>query len=184
MEKFIRYLGNFFIVLSVVALLVIYYPVIQLYLSPPKIKTQLPKAGYFLTIPKISAQAPIIENVDPWNPPEYLAALKQGVASAKGFSHSPGSGFIYLFAHSTGPPWEITRYNTIFLRLPELQINDQITLTKDGHDFAYQVRAKKEVWPTDTDFLQNTTKNELVIQTCIPIGTSLKRLLVFADPAV
>ncbi len=182
MEKFIKNLGNLFTAVALAALFYIYFPLLQPYFFPPKIQTQLPSLGYYLTIPKISAQSPIIENVNPWDESDYKIALKKGVASAKGYSIPPGRGLIYLFAHSSGSPWQITRYNTTFLRLPELILGDQIILTKDGHDFNYRVREKKEVWPSQTDFLNDTARPQLILQTCVPIGTSLKRLLIFADP--
>ena len=34
----------------------------------------------------------------------------------------------------------------------------------------------------DVSYLIETKKTQLILQTCTPIGTSLKRLLVFADP--
>lgn len=180
MEKSIRWFGNLLIIIPILVLAFVYYPIISIYLFPPVIQTP-PTTGYYLTIPKIHAQAPIIENVDPWNEANYRPALQQGIASAQGFATPTTPGAIYLFAHSSDNPWNITRYNTIFFRLPELKVGDQITLTQNGQNFSYQVTDKIEVWPNQTEFLKNPT-HKLIIQTCVPIGTSLKRLIVFADP--
>jgi LPXTG-site transpeptidase (sortase) family protein len=188
MNRIFDHLGNTLIILSIISFAYTFYPIIQIYLFPPKptpviAKTQKIPKGTYLNIPKINAQAPIIENVNPWNQTEYNQALKKGVAHAKG-TYLPGQkGTTFLFAHSSGPSWEITRYNTIFFRLNELQINDKIEITKNGKKYTYKVYDKKEVWPTETNYLEDTKKDRLILQTCTPIGTDLKRLLIFAKPS-
>ena len=142
----------------------------------------LPAKGMFITIPKIHAQAQVTENVDPFNEKEYNEVLKKNIAHAKGTALPGEEGTIFLFAHSSGTPWEITRFNTIFLRLGELQKGDSIVLVRNGKKFAYTVSNKKEVWPSEVSYLLDTKQTQLILQTCTPIGTSLKRLLVFAEP--
>lgn len=177
------YLGNFLIAISVFFLLFIYYPIIGLYLFPPKIDENLNRKGYYIQIPKIRAQAPIVTNVDPWNEKEYQTKLTQGVAHAKGTSIPNEQGSSFLFAHSSDLPWRISRYNTVFLRLPELKIGDDIYVFKNGKKTSYKVFAKKEVWPNEVKYLEKTSKNQLILQTCVPIGTAFKRLLIFAEPS-
>ena len=181
-KGFFYYIGNIFILLSLVGFGYILYPIFGAYFLPPQIVATDNKTGTFLTIPKISAQAPVILQVDPWNEAGYKEALKKGVAHASGTSLPGENGMVFLFAHSSAMPWELTRYNTIFLRLGELARGDRIQIQKDGEVFAYIVREKKEVFPHEVDYLLDTAKNELILQTCTPIGTSFKRLLVFADP--
>lgn len=176
------YLGNLLMALSLVVVVYIYYPLLKLYLTPPNITDQLPPQGFYLTIPKISAQAPVVEKVDAFNQSEYLQALTQGVAQAKQSALPGENKTIYLFAHSSDSPLRITRYNTIFLRLGELNPGDQIKLTKDGKDYLYQVTDKKELWPKEVKYLEQDSGNRLILQTCTPVGTALKRLLVFANP--
>ena len=49
-------------------------------------------SAYFsLVIPKIDAKSEIIANIDASNPEEYLSALGEGIAHAKG-THFPGQG--------------------------------------------------------------------------------------------
>jgi LPXTG-site transpeptidase (sortase) family protein len=138
--------------------------------------------GTFITIPKIKAQSPVIENVDPWNEAAYGEALKHGVAQAKGTSLPGQHGTVYLFAHSSGLPWDLTHFNTIFLKLGELQNGDKILIRRNGKDYPYKVTDKKEVDPSEVQYLLDTKKTQLVVQTCTPIGTSLRRLLIFAAP--
>ncbi len=182
MNKILYHLGNLLIVLSLITFIYTVYPLIAVYFFTPVIQPIQSQKGIFLTIPKIKAIAPIIENVDPWNEKQYNQALKKGVAQARGTSLPGENGTVFIFAHSTGAPWEITWYNTIFLRLNELQKNDSIVITKNGKKYNYAVREKKEVWPNEVNYLLQSNKNQLILQTCAPIGTSLKRLLVFADP--
>lgn len=131
--------------------------------------------GYFIAIPKINAYAPIIPNINPWQKSDYLKALSQGVAATQG---NPW----FLFAHSSDLPWKITRYNTAFLRLGELQKGDQIIINKYGTRYQYEVVEKREVWPDQVQHIKEAGPNRLILMTCTPIGTSLKRLLIFARP--
>lgn len=165
-----RLMGDFLILFSLILLIWIYFPILQLYLLPPA--TDLHESSYYISIRKINARSPIIENVDPWNEKEYKEALKKGVAQARGFDN-------FLFAHSSLPPWEMTRTNTPFLRLGELKNGDQIIIHKDGKDTVYTVFDKIEVWPNQVGNLVDKD-DQLILQTCTPIGTDLKRLLVFA----
>lgn len=182
MNRYYYHLGNLLIILSLIGSSYVFYPLLKIYLFPPSIAPIQQLKGTYLTIPKIRAQAPIIENINPWNQSEYLTALKKGIAQAKGTALPGEKGTIYLFAHSFGTPWEITWYNTIFLRLNELQKGDGIEITENGKKYLYKVREKKEVWPNEVNYLLDTKKTQLILQTCTPVGTSLKRLLIFADP--
>lgn len=168
-----RLIGDFLIVLALLVLVWIYFPFLQLYLWPSTIN--LAETSYYISIPKINALSPVVENVDPFNKDEYKKALQKGVAQAKDMNN-------FLFAHSSLPPWEMTRTNTPFLRLGELKNGDQITIHKDGKDHIYSVVDKKEVWPNQVGYLLENKDNQLILQTCSPIGTDLKRLLVFAKP--
>jgi LPXTG-site transpeptidase (sortase) family protein len=167
-----KLIGNVLIFLSVCLLMFIYLPFILAFF--PIAVYQPTSNGYYIDVPKIKAVAPIIENVDPWNQTEYEKALKKGVASSK---TNPN----FLFAHSSLDPWEMTRINTAFLRLGELKNGDEILISRSGRLTKYYVFNKKEVWPNEISYL-NQPKEVLILQTCTPIGTSLKRLLIFAKP--
>lgn len=168
--------------IALLSLLYVYYPLLFVFLDPPPLKP-IPQKGEFIEIAKIRAQAPIVENVSPWNEKEYRAKLFKGVAQAKGTSHVGEKGTIYLFSHSSDMPWNITQYNVAFYKLGELKKNDEIVLVKDGKRYTYKVREKRVVWPNEVRYLkENLDKNQLILQTCTPIGTDLQRLLVFADP--
>ncbi|MBI2009732.1 MAG: sortase [Candidatus Chisholmbacteria bacterium] len=177
-------LGTVLIAASLLFFLILYGPFLLLFLPGKTVAVPQNQPGLTITIPKINAQAPIIKDVDPWNEAEYRTRLKEGVAHAKG-SSLPGEGSTtYLFAHSSDLPWNLTRYNTAFFRLGELQPGDAIMVTDDVQTFTYQVTAIKVVRPDEVKYLtQFQDKDQLILQTCTPIGTALKRLLVFAAPA-
>lgn len=181
-KGFLFYFGNALIAFSIISFIYIFAPVINTYLFPEPIKPQTALVGDYITIPKINAQAPLIFNVNPWNESEYLSLLKKGVAHAKGSALPGEKGRSFIFAHSSGNPLELTRYNTVFLKLGELKAGDQILIKRNNQTIKYRVTSSKIVWPNETRYLQKSDKTEIIIQTCWPIGTSLKRLLVFANP--
>ena len=181
-KGFLFYLGNLFIVSSLLLSFIIFYPLISSYLFPKPIKAQNELVGNYITIPKIDAQAPLIFNVDPWKEAEYQKVLKKGVAHAKGTSLPGEKGRGFIFAHSSGNPLEQINFNTVFLRLGELKIGDDIEIKREGKVYKYIVTQTKIVWPNEVEYLKESRIDGIIVQTCWPIGTALKRLLVFAAP--
>lgn len=161
-------------------LFLIYLPVLRVYLPQPSFNIKT--SDFSISIPKINAQAPLIDNVDPWNETEYRKALEKGVAIAAGFSKPGENGTSFIFAHSSDSPWRITSYNTVFFRLGELKEGDEVEIKYNGYQYKYKVSYSIEVWPNEVEAITKQNGNQLVLQTCTPIGTSLKRLLVFANP--
>ena len=144
----------------------------------------VPDPNFSLIIPKIHAKAKVVPNVDPTDYGQYMEALKVGVAHARGTEFPGGNGTIYLFAHSTDNPLNIIRYNAVFYLLRELEAGDEVQVYFAGVKHRYTVTDKQIVDPTDVSFLspQNPDGKELLIlQTCWPPGTTLKRILVFAE---
>jgi len=160
-------------------ILYVYYPILQLYNPIPTLDSS--KSAYSIEIPKINAYAPIIANVDPWEKQDYHEALKKGVAQDKDLADFGEEGTIYLFAHASLYPWEVTRVNTAFLKLSELHINDEIIITKFEKTYKYRVVDKKEVWPNEVQNMVSTNTSQLILQTVVPLGTDIKRLLIYAD---
>lgn len=171
--------GTALILFAVAGLLYIYLPLVQLFI-PPNYKDL--NTASRIEIPKINVIAPINWNVNPFNEKEYREVLKSGIAHARGTSFPGASGTSYMFAHSSDLPWRITRYNVVFFRLVELEKGDKIVIWRDGKEFDYQVREKKIVWPSEIKYLTESSRTQLILQTCWPIGTAFQRLLVFADP--
>lgn len=139
--------------------------------------------AFSIVIPKLGINSKIVANVDASNKEVYTDALKQGAAHAAGTALPGNPGRSYIFAHSTDYIWNIAQFNAIFYLLRELEVNDQIFVVYQDTVFPYQVTDKKIIDPDDISYMQSKTgKEELVLQTCWPPGTTAKRLLVFAEP--
>jgi len=138
--------------------------------------------SYFsIFIPKIDARSVVIPNVDTGNETEYFKALGEGVAHAKG-TYFPGQGkLIYLFAHSTDSPLNVTRYNAVFYLLRKLETGDFITVFFADKKYTYRVETREITTANDTSWLtRDYGQEKLILQTCYPPGTRLKRLIVVA----
>lgn len=135
-----------------------------------------------IMIPKIGANAKVIEGVDPFNKSEYQRALTKGVAQAKGTAFPGEQGNIFLFSHSSANFYEANKYNSVFFLLNELDKDDEIYLFFKGEKYKYRVLEKKVVDSLDTSYLnKNSDNKKLTLMTCWPPGTSLKRLIVIAS---
>jgi len=174
-------ISNILIVSGLSLLSYIYFPILLAYtpLKPAQFKST-----YSIEIPKINAYAPIIANVDPWVKENYADALTKGVAQAKGFADFGQKGTIFLFAHSSLPPWQITRANTAFLRLGDLKLGDEIIVKKFEKTYLYKVVDKKKIWPDEVNTITHEVEDQIILQTCTPLGTDLQRLLVYAKPVL
>jgi len=137
--------------------------------------------NFSVVIPKIGANARVVSNVDTSNEREYAEALKKGVAQAQGTAFPGEGGHIFLFAHSTDYWWNATSYNAVFYLLGKLIKGDDINVFYKGERFVYRVIESKIVDPSEVEYITRKTNEEfLTLQTCWPLGTTFKRLLVFA----
>lgn len=175
-------IGNALMAFSLFLLLFIYYPILQLYLFPKNPDSNIKRTDYYIEIPKINVLSHIVEDVDPFNESIYRRELEKGVAQARNSSLPNEGGTTYLFAHSSDLPWRITRYNVAFFRLPELKNGDLIEIGRKGKIYKYKVSDTKTVSPSDIKYINDFSSDQLILQTCVPIGTSFQRLLVFAKP--
>lgn len=199
-RRWLSRLGNCLLILALIGFVFTYGPLLRAELGY-RLRKNIGRRGYFgdllkidlskpvieapdpnfsLVIPKINARAKIFANVDASKPTEYLPVLKRGVAHARGTVFPGMKGTIFLFAHSTDAPWNISRYNAVFYLLRELEVGDEIIVFFNGKRFNYQVTEKKIVARSQTDFWEEKEKEQLVLQTCHPPGTTQKALLVFA----
>ncbi len=154
-------------------------------LAGPKEQILIPKDTNFdILIPKLGINSKVFPNIDPSNPNEFLPILQKGVAHAKGTVFPGMSGNIYLFAHSTDNFWNVGRYNAVFYLLKDLSVGDDIVVFFEGKRHNYVVTDSKIVDSSDVSYItkSNTGKEQLILQTCWPPGTTWKRLLIFAKP--
>ena len=155
-------------------------------LAGPKVQELIPSdTDFSILIPKIGASAKIFPNVDPSDPNRFLPILMQGVAHAAGSVFPGMNGNIYLFAHSTDNFWDVGRYNAVFYLLKDLKKGDEVVIFYKNQRYNYVVSGSKIVNPSDVSYLVNSQKQgkqQLILQTCWPPGTTFQRLLVFASP--
>lgn len=138
---------------------------------------------FSIAIPKIGAAAKIVPNVNPADEEAYRDALKQGVAHSDGTGFPGGKENIYLFAHSTNSLANVERFNAIFYQLKELETEDKIIIFFAGQKFTYLVSERLITEADDIKWInENDGTERLILQTCWPPGTSLKRLIVIAKP--
>jgi sortase A len=144
-----------------------------------------PDTNFSILIPRIGASAKVFPNVDISNQDVYLPILMQGVAHAAGTVFPGMNGNVYLFAHSTDNFWDVGRYNAVFYLLKDLNKGDEVVNFYQNKRYNYIVTGSKIISPSDVSYLvnsQNQDKQQLILQTCWPPGTTLQRLLVFASP--
>lgn len=130
-------------------------------------------------IPKIGVQAPI-----GWDTPtdQVTAGLVKNVVHLQGTSKPGENGNIFLTGHSSNYWWVKGDYNTVFALLPQLEVGDEIIVTYKGGFHHYKVTGKEEMKNTEVSKHLDSDKEKLTIMTCVPVGTNLRRLLVYADP--
>lgn len=139
-----------------------------------------------IEIPKIGAKADVISEVSPIDKVGYLKVLENNKIAHSSFSALPGNGkgsTSYLFAHSTQQTIQTVRKNSVFYLLGELGENDKILVKYHGQDIEYKVYMKKVISAKESEYLtySDAEKEVLILQTCWPIGTNWKRLLIFAQ---
>lgn len=201
-KKIIFYAGNWLLIIALGYAVYLYYPLgkaiiryklaaretptVLVVPTPTPIPVSEQKEEYNVTIPKILAYANIAENIDPFNREEYLKVLAGGLVAQSKDSSVPGAGAgktTYLFAHSTAESLNMLRVNSVFYLLGELNNGDVIFIVKNGINYTYKVYKQLVVNANEVEYLKYTEPNKevLILQTCWPIGTNWKRLLVFAE---
>lgn len=72
--------------------------------------------------------------------------------------------------------------NDSFYNLPNIKVNDTISLTWEGKKYDYLVTELFETTPLDISVEKVTTNHFLTLYTCTPLWTSDKRFVVRATP--
>ncbi len=141
------------------------------------LKPQGPRPEEFsLSIPKLKIENANVK-VDDLKFDNHLA-LFPGTAL-------PGQiGNAFITGHSVLPEFfDPKNYRTIFTNLSDLEIGDDIEVNLDNRIYHYTVQYSKIVDPKDTSVLApiSTSGRNLTLMSCVPPGTSIKRLIVIAS---
>lgn len=138
--------------------------------------------SFSIIVPKIRANAKVVENVDPYNSAEYQLKLTEGVAHAKGTSLPGETGNTFLFAHSSDNFYNANRYNSVFYLLNKMEYDDVFYLIKDKIMYEYSIIEKSVVEPDQVQYLTDQSLHKkATLMTCWPPGTTLKRLILVGD---
>lgn len=132
-------------------------------------------------IASIDVRAPII-----WNVPlaEALNGLQRGVVHARE-SYLPGeAGRTFIVGHSSGYWWLKNPWTKVFALLDHVNDGDLVFLKMNGKTYAYQVTHSEIVSPKEVNVIRDEqlNHNQLALMTCTPVGTSLNRLVLYAEP--
>lgn len=137
-----------------------------------------------LIIPKINVNVPVNYNTTP-DQASQLKAMENGVAwfGIPGANSKPGQvGNTVISGHSSNDFIEGGNYKFVFALLERLREGDVFYLHYEGTRYTYTVTRIKVVKPTQVSALvYETTKPEVTLITCTPLGTALNRLLVTAE---
>lgn len=151
--------------------------------SPARTELVPPNHDFALLIPEIGASSTIVPDVDSRDSRVYQRALSRGIAHAQGTGKPGGGKNIFLFAHSSADLLTAERYNSVFYLLHHLVPGDEIKVWYHNQLYTYRVTSQKLTAPSATEYLTSTTNTEtLNLMTCWPPGTTLKRLIISAEP--
>ena len=127
----------------------------------------------------------ISANVDSYNEKVYNQFLKQGLAHFKGTPLPGDGGNAFIYGHSAVESFFDSHQNlpeTIFSRLGNIDIGQEVDIKKDEKILKYIVRSKKIVAPDDFSILESQNNKETItMMTCWPLGIGTKRLIVVAE---
>ncbi len=200
-KRYFFYFGNGVVLAAIIGIIYLYYPLgkaVYVYKFHTKqdeeklqtfkneVSTQPTINEFYLQIPKILASSTVIPDVSPYDTNEYLKVLSENVVAQARGSSPPGLGdgkTTYLFAHSSQEGISMVRKNSVFYLLGQMNMGDVIYLKYNGKVYTYRTYMKRIVNSSESQYLnfKDDNKELLILQTCWPIGTDWKRLLVFAQ---
>ncbi len=143
-----------------------------------------------IVIPRINKNVPIVransENLIKHNwaglEADIQEALRYGVVHYPGTAEPGDHGNVVITGHSSYFAWDPGRFKDVFALLHELKVGDKIIVYHQQRKYFYQVFETKVITPDQVDVLTQSGENRLTLITCTPVGTNLKRLIVFAKP--
>lgn len=138
-----------------------------------------------LIIPKINVDIPINFDITTTKEEEIQAALQNAAVQYKlpGASALPGQyGNSVILGHSSNDVFAAGQYKFAFVLTDQLVPGDTFYVHYGGTRYTYKVTEKKVIKPQDLAQLQiGNNKPMVTLVTCTPAGTSINRLLVFAE---
>lgn len=142
-----------------------------------------PSSQNEVIIPKISVEIPLDFSVSTTDEHAIDAALENGVVHYPTTVRPGQQGNTAFFGHSSNNIFNKGKYKFAFVLLHNLVPGDIFYITYNGTVYGYKVYDKKIVEPTDVWVLGNVAGKAATatLITCDPPGTSLRRLVVWAE---
>lgn len=152
---------------------------IDLDIAPYDNRIIIPKIGKNIPLVDVGINSSFdldhIENI-------FMRELEKGIVRYPGTAKPGEKGNSFIFGHSSNYPWMKGEYNSVFALLDELSFGDEIIIYFNQKKFIYVIKEKKVVKPGNVKILErDQEKKELSLMTCWPIGTTINRLIVFAE---
>ena len=149
--------------------------------SPPDDRVIIPRINKNVPIVKVASENLIKRD---WGALEsdIQEALRDGVVHYPGSAEPGENGNVVITGHSSYFSWDPGRFKDVFALLHQVAIGDTIIVYHDQKQYFYQVYDTQIVTPDKIDVLTQNGENRLTLITCTPVGTNLKRLVVFAKP--
>ncbi len=143
---------------------------------------------FSLSIPKLGLNdLPVQANVESGVEEAYNKVLLNGLAHFKGtgLPVSDIKNNMVIYGHSAGGDYyqRTKDVASVFSRLDEVKIGDEININIDGQTFRYRVTTTKIVAPSDLQIVTGSyNKRTLTLFTCFPKGSNSHRLVAVATP--
>lgn len=156
--------------------------------SIPPLNLEIYPPDTRLIVPRINQNVPVIgvrnDNLvaRKWEDLEadIQKALRNGVIHYPGTALPGENGNVVLTGHSSYYAWDPGRFKDVFALLHDVKMGDRLVMYFNQKKFVYEVENIKIVTPEKVDVLGPTSKEQLTLITCTPIGTNLKRLILTA----
>lgn len=187
-SPWLLYAAILFVVTGVCVLIFVFMPILGIEAeyaisktAPKLIKKQEVKIdkNFWIEVPKISASAPVIANVDAFNESTYQQALTKGVAHAAGTSTPDKPGNTFIFAHSAQNWLNANRFNAVFYLLYKLDKGDKFSIWYKGKKYVYEIEVKNTVDADKVSVMNDSGLGRSVtLMTCWPPGTTMQRLII------
>lgn len=137
-----------------------------------------------LTIEQIGVSAPIVFGVNQNDFDEIYKNLSNGVVHFDATPKPGDQGTAMIIGHSSDYIWKHNQFAQVFALLGKLEIGDTFSVRySDGRTFTFAVKQSFIFDPTkDNDAklteLENNAKPTVLLETCWPVTSTAKRLVV------
>ena len=132
-----------------------------------------------IIVSKLGIRAPLVSAAGT-SQKELDEALNQGVIFYPGSALPGQNGEMVLAGHSSVWPWVKTEYGQVFTLLDKLTSGDTVSIIYNNRQYDYQITGQEILNPNQVK-ISDTDRQVIKLTTCWPVGTTLKRLVVYGE---